>query len=306
MDKRFGVKLDPASEVLALIGSKEGIGHLPTAVLNPGQIALVPEPGYPVYQSGTLFAGGEVRTIPLRPEQDWLPDLDAIPADVVERARLLYLCYPNNPTAACATPAFLEGAVAFARKHHLLVAYDAAYAEVFFEQEPLSILQIEGARENCIEFHSLSKTFNMTGWRVAFAVGNADALAALAKVKSNVDSGVFTAVQDAGIAALKRFDGPEVRAQVDIYRRRRDVLIAGLREAGWDAEAPKATFFAWIKCPQGWDSMKIANRLLDEVNVVVVPGAGFGEFGKGFVRFALTVEEDRTREAVQRIVKLDW
>lgn len=306
MAKRFRVQLDPATEVLALIGSKEGIGHLPTAVLNPGQVALVPEPGYPVYQSGTLFAGGESRMVPLRPENNWLPELDAIPNDVVRRARLLYLCYPNNPTAACATPEFLERAVAFARQHNLLVAYDAAYAEVFFDEEPLSILQIDGARENCVEFHSLSKTFNMTGWRVAFAVGNADALAALAKVKSNVDSGVFTAVQDAGVVALNRFDGPEVRAQVEVYRRRRDVLIAGLREAGWDADAPKATFFAWIRCPKGWDSMRIANRLLDEANVVVVPGAGFGEYGKGFVRFALTVDEDRTREAVARIVKLDW
>ncbi len=306
LSDRFGVSVDPQTEVVSLLGSKEGVGHLPTAIVNPGDVVLVPSPGYPVYTSGTIFANGEVYTVPLRSEDGWLPRLDEIPVDVLKRARLLFLNYPNNPTAACATLEFFERAVAFGRKHDILVAHDAAYADIFFGDPPPSILQIDGAKETCIEFHSLSKTFNMTGWRVAFAAGHAETLAALAAVKSNLDSGIFRAVQMTAIEALTRFNGPEVKDQIGIYRRRLDVLLAGLRAAGWEAESPDATFFAWVRCPEGYDAMQVAEKMLAVADVVVVPGSGFGPTANQFVRFALTVDEARTQEAVERIAKISW
>ncbi len=304
--RRFGVELDPTCEVLALLGSKEGIGHLPIALVNPGDTVLVPEPGYPVYASGTVFAGGNCHTMPLREERGWLPVLGEIPVEVRRRARLMWLNYPNNPTAAVAPLSFFEEAVAFAREHGIIIAQDAPYCELYFDKPPPSILQINGAKDVAIEFHSLSKTFNMTGWRIAFAVGHRDALAFLAKVKSNLDSGIFQAVQHAGVAALDGHDRPEVRRQMVIYRRRRDVLVAGLREAGWHVNTPDATFYAWAKCPSGSDSMKTAARILDDADVVVVPGIGFGRTGEGYVRFALTVSEERTRRAVERIAGIRW
>lgn len=305
-EKRFGVRLDPQTEIVALLGSKEGIGHLPTAVINPGEVVLVPQPGYPVYAAGTVFAGGECHTMALRERGGWLPDLAEIPPEIRRRARLMFLNYPHNPTGAVAPRAFLEQAVAFAREHGILLAQDAPYSELSFETRPESILEIPGAKETAIEFHSLSKTFNMTGWRVGFVVGNRNVLAALAKVKSNVDSGVFQALQQAGIAALRGIERPEVRGLVDIYRRRRDVLVAGLREAGWPVTPPPATFYVWAKCPHGLDSQKVAARLLDEADVVAIPGAGFGGCGEGYVRFALTVSEERTREAARRMQRLSW
>lgn len=303
---RFGVELDADSQVIGLLGTKEGIGHLPTALVDPGDVVIVPSPGYPVYTSGTVFAGGEVFTLPLRAEHRWLPRFDEIPAEVASRAKLLFLNYPNNPTAAVADLAFFEQAVAFARKHDLLIAHDMAYADIYFETPPPSILQIPGAADVCIEFHSLSKTFNMTGWRVGFVAGHAEALAALASVKSNLDSGIFGAVQDAAITTLQRYDGPEVARQIEVYRTRRDTLIEGLHRCGWDVPAPSASFMVWAPCPHRWESMDVVRRMLDEAHVVVVPGSGFGPTATKFVRFALTVDVDRIEEAVRRIAKLDW
>ena len=305
-DRRFRVTVEPVGEVLALVGSKEGLGHLPTAVMNPGETALVPDPGYPVYHSGTLFAGGICHTMPLRPENGFLPVLADIPDDVRSRARLMFLNYPNNPTSAIAPLSFFEEAVAFARDHDILIVQDAAYCELHFGQAPPSILQVAGAKEVCVEMHSLSKTFNMTGWRIGFAVGNADALAALGKVKNNMDSGVFGAIQEAGIEALEHLDHVEVRALLDVYRQRRDIVVGGLREAGWKVDEPVATFYVWAKCPAGLNSMTVVARMLDEADVVVIPGVGFGSSGDGYVRFALTVPKDRAVEAIRRIAALEW
>lgn len=304
--RRFGVTLDPDREVVSLLGTKEGIGHLPLAIINPGDVVLIPEPGYPVYTSGTHFAGGDCHVMPLQAERRWLPDLGAIPKEVRRRAKLLFLNYPNNPTGAVAPRSFLEEAVSFAREYGLLLAQDAAYSEVYFDDPPPSILEIDGAKDVAIEFHSLSKTFNMTGWRVGFAVGQSTALAALLKVKNNLDSGIFGAIQDAAAAALDRFDDPAVRQQVAIYRRRRDALVTGLRDCGWRVESPGATFYVWAQCPPGHGAMEAAMRILAEADVVVVPGVGFGPAGEGSIRFALTVSEDRTREAVARIARLRW
>lgn len=304
--KRFGLSLDPAGEVIALIGSKEGIGHLPLAVLNPGEVALVPEPGYPVYTSGTIFAGATPHFMPLTEQNNWLPKFDDIPGDVRRRARLMFLNYPNNPTGACASREFFEDAVAFAKEYNILLAHDAAYSETYFDQPPPSILEIAGAKETCIELHSFSKTFNMTGWRVGFAIGNRDALAALAKLKNNLDSGVFTAVQDAAIAGLRNVDGKEVRDQIEMYRRRRDVLVEGLQAAGWRVRSPEATFYVWVRCPSGFDSMTTVTQILEKANVVTIPGIGFGKAGEDYIRFALTVSEERTREAVGRIARIHW
>ena len=303
---RYGVRLDAATEVVALLGSKEGIGHLPIGLINPGDTVLVPEPGYPVYVSGTIFAGGVCHAMPLREENRWLPVLEDIPGEVRRRARLMHLNYPNNPTGAVASLSFFKQVVAFAREQDILIAQDAPYAELYFGDPPPSILQVEGAKDVCIEFHSFSKTFSMTGWRLAFAVGNRDVLSALRRVKSNLDSGIFGAVQQAGVAALKGINRPEIRNQMEMYRRRRDILIAGLREAGWPVTAPEATFYVWAKIPPGPDSMTVASRILDEADCVVVPGAGLGRSGEGFVRFSLCVSEERTREAVERIGRLAW
>ncbi len=304
--KRYGLQLDVAREVVALLGSKEGIGHLPTAIVNPGECVLVPEPGYPVYVAGTIFAGGVCHAMPLCEENGWLPVLGDIPPDVLRKTKLMYINYPNNPTGALAPLSFFEEVVAFARENEIIVAHDAPYADLYFGDPPPSILQVEGAKDLCIEFHSLSKTFNMTGWRVAFAVGNPDVLKALAKVKSNLDSGMFGAVQQAGIAALEGLNRVEIKDQIEMYRRRRDILIAGLREAGWPVSTPQATFYVWAKLPPGNSSTAAASRILDEADVVVVPGAGLGATGEGFVRFSLTVSEERTREAVSRIAQLSW
>ncbi len=304
--RRFDVRLDPDSEVLVLLGAKEGIGHLPLAVVDSNDAVLVPEPGYPVYASGTVLAGGVCHSIPLHAECGWLPKLEEIPHELRRRARLMWLNYPNNPTAAVAPLSFFEQVVAFGREYDILIAQDAAYSEIYFADPPPSILQVDGAKDVAVEFHSLSKTFNMTGWRIAVAVGNREALAALTKVKSNIDSGLFQAVQQAGVAALEGVDGPEVRDQIALYRRRRDVLVSGLREAGWKLSSPHATIYVWAKCPERLDSMAVAIRLLDEVAVVVIPGVGFGAAGEGYVRFALTVSEARTREALRRIVNVAW
>jgi len=302
--RRFGVSLDPETEVLTLIGSKEGTAHMPLAFVNPGDVVLVPDPGYPVYAAGTWFAGGEVHCMPLRRANGFLPDLDEIPAAVARRARLMYLNYPNNPTAATATAAFFARVVRFAQEHGIIVCHDAMYSELRFDgYRPPSFLETPGAREVGIEFHSLSKTYSMTGWRIGFAVGHAGALAGLGKVKTNVDSGVFQAVQEAGIAALT---GPQDVAERyrRTYQDRRDVVVAGLRALGWEVDTPRAAFFVWAPVPGRLDSRTFAARLLDEVGCVVTPGVGFGPSGEGFYRIALTIDAKRLQEAMERLKRL--
>ena len=302
--QRFGVELDPKDEVVALIGSKEGIGHLPLGILNPGDVCLMPSPGYPVYHAGTLFAGGVSFFMPLLEKNAFLPDLDAIPVEVLQRAKLLWVNSPNNPTAALAGPDFFAKLVELARKHHFLVANDAAYSEVYYDgKKPVSFLQTPGAKEVGIEFHSLSKTFNMTGWRVGFAVGNKSALRALGMVKENMDSGLFNAIQHAGIAGLEA--PPSLTDGIrKIYQDRRDFFAASLRKLGWQFQIPQAAFYLWVKVPQGHTSASWCGKLLDEAGVVVTPGNGFGREGEGYFRMTLTVEKARLEEALQRFSKL--
>jgi LL-diaminopimelate aminotransferase len=299
--RRFGVTLDPATEVLALIGSKEGIAHLPLAVVDPGDVVLCPDPGYPVYATATRFVGGEVHAMPLRRERGFLPDLGAIPSEVARRAKVLWVNYPNNPTAALAPRAFYEEVIAFARAHDLIVASDLAYSEIYFDGEPPpSILEIEGARDVAVEFHSLSKTYNMTGWRVGFAAGNRDVIGALGKVKTNVDSGVFEAVQLAAVAALTGDQEP-VAEMRRIYRERRDVLCGGLAQAGFDVLVPRASFYCLVAVPAGTTALDFAGRLLAEAGVVATPATGFGPAGEGYVRLTLCADKARLGQAVERL-----
>ncbi len=304
--KRFGVQLDPVSEVLTLIGSKEGIAHLPLAFINPGDLALVPSPAYPVYHIATMFAGGESWFMPLVKENRFLPDLDDIPTEVARRAKLMFINYPNNPTGAVAERGFFEQVVEFAKKYEIIVCHDAAYTEMAFDgYRPMSFLEVPGAKEVGIEFHSLSKTYNMTGWRLGFVVGNAEVVGGLGQIKSNIDSGAFNAVQFAGIKALEGDQSP-VAENCRIYGERRDILIEGLKAAGLDAEAPKATFYVWCPTPAGFTSKEFTALLLTEAGIVTTPGSGFGEPGEGYVRMALTVPKERIREAVERIRKLSF
>jgi len=303
MQRRYGVSLDPETEILPTIGSKEALAHFPLAVINPGDVGLVPDPRYPVYRSSTQFAGGEPYVMPLLPERGFQPDLGAIPADILRKARLMFLNYPNNPTAGSADLNFFEHIVKLAKEHDFIVAQDAAYSEVYFEEPPPSILQVPGAKDVAVEFHSLSKTFNMTGWRVGFAIGGAPLIAALGQVKANTDSGIFTAIQMAAVTALDNYD-PLTQPIRDGYRERRDVLVSGLKKLGWDVPTPKATFYVWVPCPSGLDSSTTCTKLLDEADLVTTPGLGFGQTSDGFFRMALTVESPRLEEAVDRIGKL--
>jgi LL-diaminopimelate aminotransferase len=300
---RYGLDLDPNGEILPLIGSKEGIAHFPLAVLNPGDISLVPDPCYPVYRSSSMFAGADVYTMPLERSRGFRPDLDAIPADVYARARLMFLNYPNNPTGGTADLAFFERVVGLARQHNLVVAQDAAYNEMYFDTPAPSMLQVPGAKDHVVEFHSLSKTFNMTGWRVGFAIGGAPMIAALGQVKANTDSGIFTAIQFAAKTALEEYETltPPIRA---LYKERRDAFVGGMKKLGWDVPTPEATFYVWMPCPAGYTSTELCGRLLDEADVVTTPGLGFGRTTDGYIRAALTVETPRLLEAVERIGRL--
>lgn len=303
---RFGVELDPADEVLTLIGSKEGIAHLPLAVINPGDLALVPTPAYPVYNVAVLFAGGESHFMPLVRENNFLPDLQAIAPDVARRAKLMFINYPNNPTGATAEREFFQKVVGFAKQYDVIVCHDAAYTEMAFDgYRPVSFLEVPGAKEVGIEFHSLSKTYNMTGWRIGSAVGNARVIEALGQIKSNIDSGAFNAVQWAGIAAIEG-DQSCVAEMQKTYQERRDVLIAGLRRAGIEAQSPKATFYVWCPVPAGYSSKEFSSLLLKEAGIVTTPGSGFGEPGEGYIRLALTVSRERIQEAVERIRELSF
>jgi LL-diaminopimelate aminotransferase len=300
-ERRFGIQLDPETEVLSLIGSKEGIAHIPLAFVDPGDIVLVPSPGYPVYRVSTLFAGGTPYFLPLRKESGFLLNVSQIPESVAKKAKLLFINYPNNPTSAVAERSFFEEVVAFARRYQVIVSHDAAYSEVAFDgYHPLSFLQVEGAREVGVEFHSLSKTFNMTGWRIGFAVGHPEILAGLGRVKTNIDSGLFQAIQEAGTEALNHFDTP-LPEIINIYQRRRDVMVKGLRELGLEVDRPKATFYLWIQVPKGYTSAQFATVLLEQGGIVATPGNGFGEDGEGFIRMALTVDEKRLNEAIERL-----
>jgi LL-diaminopimelate aminotransferase len=299
--KRFGVTLDPQTEALSLIGSKEGIGHIPLAFIDPGDIVLVPDPGYPVYQAGTVFAGGIPYFMPLTRERSFLPDLEAIPSEVLTKARIMFLNYPNNPTAAVASGAFFAEAVAFARRHRLILCHDAAYSEMAYDGYlPESLLAVEGAKDVAIEYHSLSKTYNMTGWRIGFAVGCREVLSGLGRIKTNLDSGVFQAVQEAAIAAL---NGPQecVEAMRAVYKERRDALVDGLSALGFAVDKPQATFYVWIGVPREHTSASFASALLSDVGIVMTPGTGFGRSGEGYIRAALTVDVSRIQEAVERI-----
>jgi LL-diaminopimelate aminotransferase len=305
-ERRFGVKSDPKTEVLALIGSKEGIAHIPLAFVNPGDYVLVPSPGYPVYRVSTLFAGGLPYFLPLRKENNFLPNLSKIPEEVAKKAKLLFINYPNNPTSAIAERPFFEEAVAFAHRYQIIVCHDAAYSEVAFDgYRPLSFFEMEGAKEIGIEFHSLSKTFNMTGWRIGFAVGCPEIISVLGRVKTNIDSGIFQAIQEAGIVALNHFDTP-IPEIIQIYEKRRDVMVKGLREIGLEVEWPKATFYLWIQVPRGYTSTQFATLLLEQGGIVATPGNGFGEAGEGYIRMALTVEETRLREAIERLKRIKF
>lgn len=302
--KRFNVDLNPEDEILPLIGSKEGIAHLPLAFLNQHDISLIPDPCYPPYRSGTILADGVPYYIPLLEQNNFLPDLDAIDSQVAKQAKIMYLNYPNNPTGACATEDFFKETVKFANDNKIIVSHDAAYTEISFDgYKPLSFLQIEGAKDVGIEFHSLSKTFNMTGWRVGFVCGNSEIIKALAKIKENIDSGIFEAIQRAAIEALKS-DSSHLKKLTDIYKERRDILVDGLNVLGWKITKPKATFYVWVPVPPGYTSMELSNTLLEKADIITTPGIGFGENGEGYIRMALTIPKERIEEAVERIMKL--
>ncbi|TAN41269.1 MAG: LL-diaminopimelate aminotransferase [Nitrospirae bacterium] len=302
--QRFNVSLEAKTEVLSLIGSKEGIGHIPLAFINPGDVVLVPSPGYPVYPVGTMFAGGEPYMMPLKEENAFLPDFSSIPSDILKRAKLMFLNYPNNPTAANAPVDFFRQAIEFAGKHGIIVCHDAAYSEMYYDnKKPMSFLELEGAKEIGIEFHSLSKTYNMTGWRIGFAVGNKDVIAGLGKIKSNLDSGVFQAIQEASIAALKT-DDATLSSIRNIYQERRDAMYEGLKALGLSLNKPGATFYLWAKVPSAFDSSGFVAYLLEKCGVLCTPGVGFGAPGEGYIRFALTQPVSRIKEAVERIKKV--
>jgi LL-diaminopimelate aminotransferase len=304
--RRFNVELDAKREVLTLIGSKEGIAHLPLAFINPGDLALIPSPAYPVYHIATMFAGGESHFLPLTNEKKFLPDLQSVPSDVARRAKLLFINYPNNPTGATAERNFFQSVLDFAEEFDLVVCHDAAYTEMAFDgYKPMSFLEIPGAKDIGIEFHSLSKTYNMTGWRLGFAVGNAQVIKGLGQIKSNIDSGAFNAIQWAGIAALEA-DQSCVLEMQNIYQERRDALIDGLQKIGLSPETPKATFYVWCPIPAGYKSKDFTTLLLREAGIVTTPGSGFGDPGEGYVRMALTVSKDRIEEAVGRIRKISF
>ena len=297
--RRFGVTLDPDTEVQPLIGSKEGLVHLCLAFVDPGDRALVPDPGYPVYAIGTSLAGGDPVSMPLTAEDRFLPDFDA--AEATDRTKTLWLNYPSNPTAAVADLPVFERAVRFAGEHDLLLCHDAAYSEITFDGYVApSVLQVPGAKDVAVEFGSLSKTYNMTGWRIGFAVGNAEAIGALARVKTNLDSGIFDAVQRAAIAAM---EGPQdhVEAMRAVYQKRRDVVISALGDAGIEVQPPLGSIYVWVPVPGGRTSEEFAAELLEEAAVVVAPGTGYGPHGEGFVRISLTVADDRLEEAMERI-----
>lgn len=301
MQNRFGVSVNAETETISLLGSKEGIAHLIAAYVDPGDVVLAPSPGYPVYRTYTLLCGGEPYTMPLLPENGFLPDYTKIPADILKRAKIMFLNYPNNPTGAVASEDFIKKSVAFCREHGILLCHDNAYSEMTFDgYRAPSFLSVPGAKDVCLEMFSLSKMYNMTGWRVGFAVGNKSAIDALAVVKNNCDSGVFKAIQQAAIAALSQSDAllKDLNA---IYARRRDIMVAGLRDMGWPLPDNVATFYLWVPAPAGYSDADFAALMLEKCDIVITPGSGYGETGKGYFRIALTQSDARIEEAVRRM-----
>jgi len=298
---RYGVTVDPATEVLGLIGSKEGCHHFVLARINPGDIVLMTDPGYPAYRASILMAGGVPYNVPIRPENGYLPVLDEIPPDILAKARGMFLNYPNNPTGACATPAFLDKLVAFAKKNDVAVCYDNPYSEILFEgQKRISFLMADGAKEVGVELNSLSKPFNMCGWRIGMALGNPELIAAISKVKENTDSGIFNPIQFAAIRALQD-EAPYIDRMIGIYKKRRDLVLTTLRKIGIEFDPPKGTFYLWVPAPKGMTSLEFTNRLFDKTAVVVAAGTAYGRYGEGFIRVSLTVPDDRLQEAMARI-----
>jgi LL-diaminopimelate aminotransferase len=301
---RFGVELNPQTEILPLIGSKEGIAHFPLAFLNEGDYSLVPDPCYPPYKGGTILAGGKPYLMPLRQVNGFLPDLKKIPLNIRRKAKLMYINYPNNPTAASAEKDFYCEVLDFATRNKIIVISDLAYSEITYNgYRASSFLEIKGAKDVAVEFHSLSKTYNMTGWRIGWACGNARLISALAKVKSNIDSGIFSAIQLAGVAALQGSQ-QHIKDVCQLYQDRRDILIQGLNSLGWEVCASRATFYVWLKIPKEKNSIAFASFLLEKADIVVTPGVGFGKYGEGYIRMALTVPKEMIKEALARLAKI--
>jgi len=297
----YGVELDPENEVVTLIGSKEGIAHISFCYVDPGDINLVPDPGYPVYGIGTLLAGGEPYLMPLKAENGMLPDLNAIPDEVARRAKIMFINYPNNPTGAVADINFFSKVVEFAKNYDLIVCHDAAYTEITYDgYKAPSFLQAPGAKEVGIEFNSLSKPYNMTGWRIGWACGRRDVVETLGCIKSNLDSGVFQAIQYAGIAALT---GPQdcLDKIRQVYQERRDIVVDGLNSLGWNLSKPKASFYIWAPVPRGYSSAEFAEMILEKAGVIITPGNGYGKYGEGYFRIALTIDKERIKEAMERL-----
>lgn len=305
--RRFGVSLDPETEILPLIGSKEGIAHFPLAILNRGDYALIPDPCYPPYKGGTVLAEGKPYLMPLLAKGDYLPDLRRIRPTILKKAKLIFVNYPNNPTAAVATDDFYRKLLPFARSNNLIICSDVAYSEITFDNyKPRSLLEFEGAKDYTIEFHSLSKTYCMSGWRIGWACGNSRIISALAKVKTNIDSGIFQAIQIAATEALES-DGSFTEKMCSIYQERRNLLVDGLNSLGWRLKKPKATFYVWAKLPKVYrSSIDFCQRLLEKASIVATPGIGFGKYGEGYIRFALTVSKERIQEAIERIRRIRW
>lgn len=301
MKKRFNTELDPNKEILALIGSKEGIAHTFFAFVDPGDYTLVPDPAYPVYRNATVLAGGIPYLMPIGPQNNYLPELDKIPEDIAKKAKLMFLNYPNNPTGAVANLDYFREVLDFAKKYDILICHDQAYCEMTFDNYIApSFLQIEGAKDHCIEFFSHSKTYNMTGWRIGWAAGGARPMQALSTIKNNIDSGIFKAIQRAGITALQT---PQVKIDElnKMYERRRNIAIQGLKELGWDIKPTKATFYIWLPTPNNMSSIDFAEIMLEKAHIIVPPGTGYGPNGEGFFRIALTVGEDRLKQALHRM-----
>ena len=300
-NKRFSVSLNPDTEIVPLIGAKEGIRHFPLCVLHPGDIGIVPDPGYPVYSIGNLFAGGETFYAPLREENEWLLDFEAIPKDIAKKAKLIWLCYPNNPTGAIAPASYFEEAVKFCKENDIILCHDACYSEIAYDgYKPVSLMEIDGAKDISIEFHSLSKSYNMTGWRVGMAVGNEELVKVLTIVKSNIDSGIPQAVQYGAMEALTASQDC-IQDNIDTYTRRRDRVIGALQNIGLEIVPPKAGLYIWVRIPKGFTSSEFATALLDEKDLVVTPGSGYGEFGEGYVRFSLTLNDNDLDRGIDRL-----
>ena len=303
--ERFDVSLDAGTEILPTLGSKDGISHVPLALVDPGDVVLAPDPGYTVYATGAIMAGADPYIMPLTIENGWLPDLDSIPDDIADRARLMWLNYPNNPTAAVAGRDFLAKAVEFCRRHDIVLCHDAPYSEICFDgYRPLSLFEIPGAKDIGLEFHSLSKTFNMTGWRIGWVCGRADLVGLIGQLKTNIDSGIFQAVQWAAIEALNGGE-EETRAACDIYARRHRLVADALNSLGWSIKPPRATFYVWAPVPAGYDSIGFASHVLDQVGVNITPGVGFGAHGEGYFRLSVTAPDARLQEAMTRLRKLE-